>query len=370
MAEQDVPEDVLRSIQEVIELCNQHNVPPKNLDNEEFVPDDLSRAYAGLINIVADHPNISMVKVDREIGKHVDISLNEEAKFYLWDIAVVQKRDIALDTYTKLEDETENGLIEVPATADMNKNGFRYKDHYLIFDSRFYQNFKLVNHLNNLRSSTICLYAPITFNQLGDPETTRQMFLKEHWAGPKTVDRLKSRRAPEFIQKGTASYQDGVMDRTEFYFNVRDGEWHIQIEELLPRTGVRYSPHATFRSQDLRFYTRYVHAILGSDLERCYHLDGALRSYQTKDRFVKRHTKVDLREPNQLKVMSDRHKIFKIESQEGGFTDYQKIIGLFFKHNPHVKEFFDGQSEETREQEERRSRAFRNEFENSRVDGF
>lgn len=368
MVERELPESVRDPLEEIIVLCNEYNIPEKNLRESEFVPDEIAHTYSALRDAVENYPNISWLKVQRSIGENIDIDLSEETKFYLWDIAVIQKREIVLNNYPELKQKINNGLIRVPKSADMNKNGFEYQDHYLIFDNRFSQNFHLVGLLNDIRDDAVEVHVPITFDQLGDPDTTRKTFLKEHWAGPETVDRLQARRAPEFIQKGTESYKEGIMDRTEFYFYKRDDDWHVQIEELLPQDGVRYSPHTKFQGNEIKFYTRYVHAILGPDCELCYHLDGAFRSYRKKPNFIKRHRDLELRQSKRLKEMSDRYKFFKVDSPDSGFIDYQELIGLFFKNNPHVVEFFEGESVETREMERNRSQSFRFNFDNDYVD--
>ena len=65
--------------------------------------------------------------------------------------------------------------------------------------------------------------------------------------------------------------------------------------------------------------------------------------------------------------MSDRYKLFKLDSSAGDITDFGEIAGLFFKRNPYVQRFFEGDSDHANEIEEQRIKLFRFDFEKEDV---
>lgn len=368
MSSEELPQDFVNKLKEVIELCEEYNIRPKNLDDREFAPDDAQENYDHLMEIVEGYDEISRVKVLRWLGENVSLDPSRETKYYLWDIAVRKKDNLVPDVYPNLCGFNDDDLIDIPKSADMNKDGFEYKKHYLIFIRRLAQNYYLTGKLGTLRSSGVNLSVPVSYNRLGMPDTTREMILAAHWRGPETIDELRDRSGSEFfIQKGTESYDHGLQDRTEFYFELRDGKWHLQIEELLPRTGIFYSPHTTYRDNKIQYYTRYFHAIVDEECKNCYHMDGAIRGYGTLEKFIERHIKQELQEPNILKRVSNRHKLFKVDSPDGEIYEFGEVAGLFFKHNPHVQRFFEGDSEYASELEENRASHFRFDFDSERV---
>lgn len=363
MDPENVPNPIINQIETVGALCEKYNVPPRNLRKGEFTPDDLKNEYAELKDLSESYDQISSTRVDWFLAENVELDNTRETRYYLWDIAVVEKDGIVPETYPSLANLGFNDLYEVPTDADMNKDGFEFENHYLIFCRRLASNFHLTGKLSDSRNDSVSLSVPISYHQLGLPETTREMFLAAHWRGPETIDELRSRAGTEFfIQKGTESYEHGLQDRTEFLFEKRDSRWHLQIEELLPRMSTLHSLHATFRGREIKYYTRYLHAILDEDCCACFHLDGAIRGYGDLSTFIERHTEHELQNPNPLKKMSSRHKLFKLDSSNGEISDYGEIAGLFFKHNPHVQRFFEGDSEEAEELEEKRARLFRSDF--------
>lgn len=368
MSSEELPQDFVNKLKEVIELCEEYNIRPKNLDDREFAPDDAQKNYDQLMELIEGYDEISRVKVLRWLGENVSLDPSRETKYYLWDIAVREKNDLVPDNYPDLCSFNDDDLIDIPKSADMNKDGFEYKKHYLIFIRRLAQNYYLTGKLETLRSTGVNLSVPVSYSRLGMPDTTREMILAAHWRGPETIDELRDRSGSEFfIQKGTESYQYGLQDRTEFYFELRDGKWHLQIEELLPRTGIFYSPHTTYRDNEIQYYTRYFHAIMDDRCKNCYHMDGAIRGYGSLEKFIERHTERELQEPNILKMMSNRLKLFQVDSPDGEIYDFGEVAGLFFKHNPHVQRFFEGDSEYASELEENRASHFRFDFDSDRV---
>lgn len=360
----DVPEDLINPLESVGDLCEKYNVPPVNLREGEFVPDDLQEEYDELLDLSESYDQVSSLKLERFLGEYVDLDETRESRYYLWDIGVVEKKNIVPETYPSLANLGFSDLKKVPTNSDMNKNGFQFKEHYLIFCNRLARNFYLTGKLGNVRADTVTLSVPISYRQLGLPETTRETILAAHWRGPETIDELRSRAGTEFfIQKGTESYEHGLQDRTEFFFEKRDDRWHLQIEELLPRMGTLHSLHTTFRGREIKYYTRYIHAILDEECRECFHLDGAIRGYGNLDDFIERHIERELQNPNPLKKMSNRYKMFKLDSPTGEISDFGEIAGLFFKHNPHVQRFFEGDSEEAEELEEERARWYQSDFE-------
>lgn len=363
-----LPEDIQHDLQNIASRCEAENIPPNNLHRNEFTPNDLQSEYDSVIERLESHDGASNMDVWNYLGKTVELDNTRESKYYLWDIAVTSKDNIVFDEYPSLSNLGQSGLKNVPEQVDMNKNGFEFKNHYLIFCSRLSQNYYLTGKLGTLRSEMVDLSVPISYSKLGLPGTTRRMRLHAHWRGPETIDELRSRTGHRFfIQKGTESYEHGLQDRTEFFFEKRDDEWHLQIEELLPRTGISYSPHTRLRREKINYYTRYLHAILDENCKNCFHIDGALRGYDTVKKFIDRHIREELKNSKSLKEMSSRHKLFKLDSPVGNITDFGEVAGLFFKHNPHVQRFFEGNSDYATEIEEKRAELFDFEFDKEEI---
>ncbi|WP_282352314.1 hypothetical protein [Haloferax volcanii] len=174
MPTDEVPPDLLEQMGTVASLCEEENIRVKSLSFGNFASEELIEEYKSLKSIVADHEAISRVKVERELAKQIEIDETRECRYYLWDIAVVQKRGILKETYPEFTGGNSGDLIEVPPEADMNKDSFEYQNHYLILCSRLSQNYRLVGKLNQVRAEAVDLAVPITYSKIGLPDTTRQ----------------------------------------------------------------------------------------------------------------------------------------------------------------------------------------------------
>lgn len=351
------PSQFEEQLSKVQDLCEEYNVPVKNLRRYEFVPDDLEEEHEKLKRLAEedDEPHHFLGK---EIARGVSLDPNRIQKFYQWDIAVQRKNGIVQETYPEILDDQDQNLIEVATDADFNKDGFEYQDHYLIFGDPLISNFHLTTYLLNNNTQDLELKMLFSMNQLGLPETTRTMHLFEHWDGPQTLQRIReSNDIAHVSSHGGQTYGDGFYDKTEFLFEKRDDRWILHIEETLPIKGVLLNLGTSYRGRKVDYYTRYLHAITNEDLTECYHLDGAIREYPSRDLFLERHRK-QFTEDNIFKDLCNRHKVFKLDSESGSIPDYQRIAGLFFKYNPYVIEFFDGASDWTQELEEFRNGHF------------
>lgn len=307
-------------LSKVQNLCEDYNIPAKNLRREEFVPNDLAKEYKKLKRLAED--NESYHFLEREIAKGVSLSPDQIQKFYRWDIAVKRKNGIVQETYPELLDQQDQNLIEVPADADFNKDGFEYRNHYLIFGTPIISNFHLTTYLLNNNTQDIELKMLFSLDQLGLPKTTRKTYLLEHWDGPKTLQRIReSNDIAHVSSHGGQTYGDGFYDKTEFLFEKRDDRWILHIEETLPINSRFLILCTSYRGQKIDYYTRYLHAITNEDLTECYHLDGAIREYSDRDMFLNRHRQ-QFTEGNVFKHLCDRHKVFKLDSDSGTIPNY------------------------------------------------
>ncbi len=276
-----------------------------------------------------------------------------------WDITIEQKDDYVLEKYPELlvkrKDET---LVSLNYPTKINKNGFMYKDRFLIFPSIFTANFHFTNWIIKNWLGQFKLSLSFELDKLGIPETEKESILLSHWFGPKTKKNVKENfnNTIKVVFGATdTSWSTEIFDKTEFYFNRRKGEWHLEIEELLPLQNLFYTPNTQFRQQEMKYYTKYLHAITDRDINSCTHIDGAIRVYDTRDNFLKRHSIQFQSDPKEI---SKRYKLFRFDS-DAGITSFQEIIGLFFLHNPYVHEFFEGESEFTRDMESKRTIIFK-----------
>lgn len=352
-------EELNKKIFEFKSILEKNNFPVVNLIFRNFVTGEIKSQFSNLIKL-SKRVNISKqeseIRFDliKLLDKIVILDPARIKKYYLWDIAVEEKKDLVFEKFPEIKKLLdEDGLIQVPYKSDLNKNGFKYKGSYLIFEGAFSRNFHLTQWLIKNWKNNFVLKLPINKNCLGIPETRRDMMLLAHWQGPKTLKHIrKSLAGKEFVVKGPSSFNAPLMDKTEFLFNSRDNKWHLQIEELIPLEGIEFRPTINYLDKEYRFYTRYLHAITNKELSGCFHIDGGIRVYKTFENFTKRNQS-ELKDSN-ITSYSDRYKFFRIDSEEG-IKSFQEIIGLFFEANPYILEFFEGESSFTKDLEKNRT---------------
>jgi len=351
-------DELKTKIEKLIRLCNETNTPYMDLLYDNFLSEETSDLYKELLK----ETKLDMHHLWRALADGIKIDKTKICKHYLWDFAVEEKDNIVLEAFPEINDLIdEDGLIEVPFNADLNKNGFLYKDKYLAIESAISQNFHMIEWLVDTWKNKFTLKLPIDMRRLGLPETRRTAYLASHWQGAKTIINVKnSLGEQEFIIKGNNNIDIPLLDKTEFLFQKRDGVWHLNIEELIPLEGFTYTDKIYFRNVEHRYYTRYIHAITNSDLTLCTHIDGAIRVYNSYENFKLRNSK-ELRE-GAVKNLCERYKLFRIDSPDG-ISEYQEIIGLFFVGNPYVLEFFEGESDFSKDLEKRRGRLLEVDYE-------
>jgi len=336
-------------IRRIIDLCNEGNIPFRNLLHKDFLPEELDRIYSEL----EKNDDVDIFEVWEIIREKIQIDDMKISKYYLWDIAVEEKNNIVLEKFSELNERIDKDeLITVPFNSDFNKNGFRYKDRYLIFEDAFSHNFHLTEWLIRNWKNDFILNLPINKNCLGLPETRRNVILKSHWQGPKKLDHVKkSLNGKEFVIKG-GPFSGPLMDKTEFLFYYKNNNWHFQIEELIPLEGVVFRESICLHNKEHKFYTKYVHAITDSKLSSCNHIDGAIRVYDTYEKFKERNL-TNLKN-TKIRKCCENFKLFRIDSKTG-IKSFQEIIGLFLIGNPYVLEFFEGETSFTKDMEKTRA---------------
>lgn len=361
----------------VVSLCEEYNTPVENLWEGNYADGDLLEEYEKLVDLAEERDDYYKVQLDQELANSIELDIDREKKYELWDIDVVEKRDILFQNYKEVgQDIRENsGLYTLSPATSYNKDGVEYQNHYFIFPNALRKNFHLTQGLLNKWGEyeyDFDLSLAVDYNRLGLPETERTVLLFEHWSGPKNLNAVRdSAKVDQVVVFGNSNWSspEGLQDKTEFYFHQRDDEWVLQIEELLPRSGVLYEPSIELRREEIPYYTRYTHAILNEEMTECEHLDGALREYPTQEDLIKRHTTESLADGWHKSQGFDRYKLFKLDEDSITIPDYQEIIGLFHRYNPHIIEFFQGQSKQTREIELNRARNFEIESERGRLLG-
>lgn len=352
-------EELDRKISEFRDFLEKNNFPVVNLIFENFLSGKIKNKFLDLVKLskkVDTSKQENEIKFDliKLLDRIVRLDPTRIKKYYLWDIAVEEKTDFVFEKFTEVKELLdEDGLIQIPYNSDLNKNGFRYKDSYLIFENAYSRNFHLTQWLIENWKNNFVLKLPINKNCLGVSETRRQVELLSHWQGPKTINQIKESLAgKEFVVKGPSFFDAPLMDKTEFLFNSRDNKWHLQIEELLPLDGIELGTIINYQDKEHKFYTRYLHAITNKNLSECFHMDGGIRVYKTYENFERRN-KSELKDSS-ITSYSDRYKFFRVDS-ESGISSFQEIIGLFFIANPYVLEFFDGESNFTKDLEKNRT---------------
>ncbi len=354
--------DTELKIAKLIEICSKSNIPFQNLLHNDFLPEEVHKLYLELIK-----EEESFIILEK-LSNGISIDQRKISKYYLWDIAVIEKENLVLETYPEVSQLIDNdGLIEVPYNSDLNKDGFRYKDHYLVFENAFSHNFNFTRWIIKNWKNEYALKLPISMRLLGLLDTRRDMFLKSHWEGPKDINHVKkSLSGKEVIVKGNNNLNIPLLDKTEFMFTKRENMWHLQIEELLPLEGLFFSKEIAFRDEKLCYYTKYLHAIVNEDFSCCIHLDGALRVYETIKNFKNRNS-VTLKDT--VKDSCKKYKLFRMDSKVG-VSSFQEIVGLFFVGNPYVIEFFEGKSNYTNSLEVNRGKMLEANFKSNNLSEF
>lgn len=276
---------------------------------------------------------------------------------WLNDIAVIEGDDIVFEKYPELQDrEDHDGLIPVSDTATNCQDGFSYKNHYLIYDTPLTSHNSLAQQCFQSEFQKLDLRFLIDYDRLGIPSKRRCVEELERWSGVKNIDRIKETdNISETSVHGGRSYCNGqLMDKTDFVFHKQDGDWHFKVEELLPMDGIEPDFSVSYRGDTHKFWTRYLHARSNESLNECYHIDGAIRVYGDEANFIERH-KDDLEPGNKFKSETKRLKMFRIDSDSQPLDSFYELIGLFFKQNPYVKEFFEGESDDSAELKKLRS---------------
>jgi hypothetical protein len=339
-------------------LLSESNTPPYNLIYGDFVSDEISSLYREVRDNIGSSLWTALLS---ELQKDVVIDKDKISKYYLGDIAVEYKKGYSKEKYPELSDIEKLGLIKIDFPTTINKNGFRYKDNYLVFPHLFSRNFHFTNWMIDNWKGDFELSLPYDPDYLGVVGSERKMILLSHWMGPKTTTKVaESLGGKERIIFGSYENIDGSFyDITEFYFVCRKGIWHLEIEELLPMPSIIYQRDVNYRGIDIKYHTLYLHALTNSSLTKCSHIDGAIRGYGSEQNFRKRHNmNINRKSPKDL---STRHKLFRMDS-ESGIENFQEIIGLFFESNPYIMEFFEGENDITRDLQKKREYVLKNEI--------
>lgn len=360
------------NVDEYMELKNlleEYNIPVGNLIRMECIPAQLRKSLEDLLSAI-EEGSISRVDIILRLSKDVQLESNIIAVYPAWDIDIKQKNGLVLEEYPELEatlDDKNKTLVELHYPVKINKNGFKYKNDYLIFPTTLSENFALTKHLINNWHGQFKLQLAFELDKLGVLSSERELLLKSHWWGPNNLTKVSSAfKSSQKVVFGTRdnSWSNELFDKVEFYFNKRDGEYHLEIEEFLPIHNMEVCEPITFRQQNFKYYMLYIHAITDETLTICTHIDGAIRDYRTKENYVLRHSPSFNSDP---KKICDRYKLFRIDSNLG-VSNYQEVIGLFFENNPYVHEFFSGKDERLKDIEEARIDILKFVFDNDKND--
>ncbi|MDA3854664.1 MAG: hypothetical protein PF569_00285, partial [Candidatus Woesearchaeota archaeon] len=270
-------------------------------------------------------------------------------KYYLFDIAVIKKDfNYVLKKYPELEKVEHEGLVKISKNAKLNKDGFSYKDDYLIFNEQIRQSFSFLRRLIQLRkenSNLFDLAFKINYDVLGVKGTEREMFLKSFWDGMPgfNVEYLNNRKEAISIY-GPDNSDLEFQDKTEFYIKKsklkNGGEcWQLEIEEHIPLRvwGLMDENFIWLDNKERKYFTRYLHAYLSLDFELCYHIDWAYKDYSNFENYKQRNNeKID---NSLLSRTVEKIKLLRLDSEKG-IDFWSEIINAFFYMNPYPSDFF------------------------------
>ncbi|GAG11516.1 unnamed protein product, partial [marine sediment metagenome] len=261
------------------QLFEKYNVPLWSMNvGDEFIPKELLSEFdraTNEISCLAKEDSFEVrIRLLNALQKVVKLDPKRIKTYRLWDIAVEEKDNIVFESYPELKSlEDEHSLIDLPHNADLNKNGFKYKSHYLIFPEYLSHNFHFIEWFIKNWKAEFPIKICFDYNKLGIPKTRRDLFLAAHWHGPKTIENIKTSFEKCLLtdKRSILHGQAKIDDKTEFLFIKDADKWHLQIEELIPSTtGFKYEEEIEFRGKKLYYHTRYLHAILSTNLDKCY----------------------------------------------------------------------------------------------------
>lgn len=234
-------EELKKKIIYFISKLEKNNLTFSNIIFKDFLSVDIQKEYKELSkDIESVYKEEGYFILLKMISEKLKINPNEIKKYYLRDIAVNDKKNLVSEIYPTLI-KTKDDLVEVNYSVDMNKDGFEYKKHYLIFEPELSSNFHLIEWIIKNWKSDSKFYVSIDMNKLGLPETIRDVRLLSHWEGPKTVKNVaESFKENELVIKCPANANTILYDKVEFLFKNIGGKWHLEIEELLPRRWISF----------------------------------------------------------------------------------------------------------------------------------
>jgi len=332
-------------IKRLIALLHEYNLSAVNLFWRQYLPLEIEKLYDQIL----EETGIDDIAFNQELKKHHQIDLSRLSRSIYWDIEIIRKQNLVLETYPDISFD-KYGLVKLGKVKHLNENGFFFNNkHNLIFPKIISRNFNLTQRIMKFQDEEVELSFLITNSELGLTETKRELSLKAHWWGPKTIEHIKEafKKSNVVVKGNDKTKHFNVSDKVDFHFfyNDKKREYNLKVEETIPYTGIPHEPHEEINGVMYEYYTRYAHAILNKDMDECKHLDLSIKSYDTLVNYQSR-SKTDITKvPKNAKYL----KLIKLDSPEKKNISYHEIIGLYFVLNPYTHEMFDGESDSTRE---------------------
>lgn len=349
-------------VEEIRELAEKENTPINNLHYGNFVSDKLKDKYVKLMELCREDPKGDYaLKAKEYLQENINLDYEKGVKYYLSDVAVIQKdSQYAIQTYPELTEK--EGLIKMPAGANLVKNGFGYKEHYLIFDNEIMQYFSFMTSFINKhreKKEDFEMSFKIDYEKLGIKGTERGTFAEIFLGGMPGFDvkwitkNWSDKRKPIYSKYGPDSSDSKILDLTEFLIKKKRttdfGDcWQIEIEEHIPLKIWEpfESSSIILDKKKIVYFTRYLHAYLSLDFQKCYHIDWAYKDYGTLENYKTRE-KI---QNSKIREAAKKTKIFRLDSLKG-ITFWSEVINAFFYLNPHLSEYFNNRSDKKVEED-------------------
>ena len=353
-------------VEEIRELAEKENVPIKNLLHGDFVSNKLKDKYSDLMKLCREDPKRDSLKSWKYLRENMKLDYKKGIKYYLFDVAVIEKdSQQAIQTYPELKENEDEGLIKMPTGANLVKDGFGYKEHYLIFDREIRQHFSFVSFLinkNKEKREDFELSFKIDYEKLGIKGTEREVFLESYWDGMPGFNvnwlhkNWRDKRKPSYSKYGSDSSDLKILDVTEFLIKKKTipdvGDcWQIEIEEHIPLIFWRpFESSIVLDKKEIMYFTRYLHAYLSLDFQKCYHIDWAYKDYGTLENYKAREKIQDTK----IRKVTQKTKIFRLDSSKG-ITFWSEVINAFFYMNQHLSEYFNNRLDKNVEEQRKDS---------------
>ena len=253
------------------------------VDSQEEMNETIGKINS-FLHFQARQEEESFIKLESLIQS----KFNGEQKKICSECVSFVEPDLAVRAFPDLfQQQDQDGLIPIGKLKPISPGVFRIGELSVFAHPFFRRRFSRLNSLNSqflrriqtIQTQGVIPKIALDRDMIGLASSCHEKEEFEYWWGPKFHEDLAS--IPPGITRHEASkeqYQFQKISRTEFWWQSRDGEHILEVEELCDIPSIL---------EKLEQYgCRYVHSIVDEATRQVIHLDGAVRIYLEGSRFT------------------------------------------------------------------------------------